>query len=46
MLAALRTKLGERNFALHQLLVFASVVIAALADAAAKLYLIFVALGI
>jgi len=42
VLAAARAELGKRNFALNKLLVLARVIVAALADAAAKLYLVFV----
>lgn len=44
VLTTLTAELGKRNFPLHQLLVLASVVVAALAGAAAKLYLVLVAL--
>jgi hypothetical protein len=44
MLTALTAELGERNFPLHQLLVLAGVVVAALTGATAELYLVFVAL--
>lgn len=44
VLAALTAELGKRNFPLHQLLILAGVVVAALTGAAAELYLVFVAL--
>jgi hypothetical protein len=44
VLAALTAELRKRNFPLHQLLILAGVVVAALTDAAAELYLVLVAL--
>lgn len=44
VLTALAAKLGERNFPLHQLLILAGVIVAALTGATAELYLVFVSL--